>query len=162
MDDEEELRTAYHEAGHCVMAVLCGARAEFATILPTASESPEEIGFFGRAEIHWPRRSSTADKLSVILSGPVAELIYRNEPLHPAFVKEHVEDWATAWSLARPHAADDQKCMLLLEQIVAKLYRTLSTDAYWAAIAAVQDLLMAHQEIEHEQIEYEVRAWLNQ
>jgi len=48
----------------------------------------------------------------------------------------------------------------MLEQIVAKLYHTFSQDRYWAAIAAVQDLLLAHEEIDHDQIEYEVKAWL--
>jgi len=39
--DEDLEKTTYHEAGHCVMAVLRGAKVERATI------APEEDGFYG-------------------------------------------------------------------------------------------------------------------
>jgi len=155
-DDEEELaRTAYHEAGHCVMAVLRGARASHATV------SPEEDNFFGKVDIQWPDKRTLANELSVILAGPVAEMIYRGEPLHPGFVPEWTLDWQQAWALARPRAVSDIKCLEMMEQLIAKLHRSLSNERVWAAIAAVQDLLMAHEDIEHEQIEYEVRAWVS-
>ena len=156
VDDEEEFaRTAYHEAGHCVMAILCGAMAH------QASVSPEEDRFYGKVDIVWKGRRSLLDELSVVLAGPVAEMIYRGEPLHPGFVPEWCLDWQQAWALARPRSGSDVKCLAMLEQLVDKLYRSLSDDRVWAAIAAVQDLLVAHEDIEHEQIEYEVRAWLS-
>jgi hypothetical protein len=155
VDDEEELaRTAYHEAGHCVLAVMCGANASRASI------NPEQEGLFGQVEIYWPRRPSLVNELSVILGGPVAEMIYRSEPLHPGLVPEWSQDWKQAWAIARPQSKSDMICLRSLEQIVAQLYKTLSEDRFWSAIAAVQDLLMAHEEIEHEQIEYEVNVWL--
>ena len=154
-DDEEFARTAYHEAGHCVMAVLCGAKACLASV------APEEDNFYGRVDIAWPARHSLLDELSVVLAGPVAEMIYRGEPLHPGFVPEWCLDWQQAWSLARPRSGSDEKCLAMLEQLVDKLFRSMSDDRVWAAVAAVQDLLAAHEDIEHEQIEYEVRAWLS-
>lgn len=154
MEDEEEIRTAYHEAGHCVLAVLHGAIASKASI---ACEEPH---YHGKVSIVWRNDSPLVDRLIVALAGPVAEMIYRSEPLHPGFIREWAEDWKMAWSLARPHATSDIVCLKMLEQLVAGLYRSLSEDRVWAAIAAVQDLLMAHEEIEHEQIAYEVRAWL--
>lgn len=153
-DEEELARTAYHEAGHCVMAVVCGATASRASI------APEESQLFGQVEIEWPRRSRLSDQLAVILAGPVAEMIYRSEPLHPGLVPEWSQDWKQAWALARPSCKSDLLCLRMLEQLVSQLYRTLEQDRYWSAIAAVQDLLMAHDEIEHDQVEYEVNAWL--
>ena len=157
-DDEEQLRTAYHEAGHCVMAIICGAKASIASI------TPEEEHLHGHVEIRWSAGSSIADQLAVVLAGPVAEMIYRSEPLHPGLVPEWSEDWKQAWTLARSSSrsssGSDVRCLAMLEQIVAKLYHTFSQDRYWAAIAAVQDLLLAHEEIDHDQIEYEVKAWL--
>ena len=165
-DDEDQLRTAYHEAGHCVMAVICGAKASIASI------APEEEHLHGHVEIHWSAGSSIADQLAVVLAGPVAEMIYRSEPLHPGLVPEWSEDWKQAWTLARSSSGarsssvarssseSDVRCLAMLEQIVAKLYHTLSQDRYWAAVAAVQDLLLAHEEIDQDQIEYEVKAWL--
>jgi hypothetical protein len=155
LDDEEELaRTAYHEAGHCVMAVLGGA------MVSRASIAPDETRLHGQVEIHWPRNAKTEDQLATILAGPVAEMIYRGEPLHPGFVAEWSQDWMQAWQLARPKFSNDPRCLEVLERSVANLYRMLAQDRYWSAIAAVQDLLFAHEEIEHDQIAYEVNAWL--
>jgi hypothetical protein len=153
-DEEEQLRTAYHEAGHCVMAIICGAKASIASI------APDEEHLHGHVEICWSADNSIADQLAVVLAGPVAEMIYRSEPLHPGFVPEWSEDWKQAWTLARSSSGSDVRCLAMLEQIVARLYHTLSQDRYWAAVAAVQDLLLAHEEIDHDQIEYEVKAWL--
>ena len=155
-DDDEMARTAYHEAGHCVMAVLCGAHASHASVCP------EEDGFFGKVDIQWPGPRPLVNELSVILAGPVAEMIYRGEPLHPGFVPEWTLDWQQAWTLARPRQSSDVKCLEVLEQLVARLHRDMSDERFWAAVAAVQDLLMAYEDIGHEQIEYEVRVWLNQ
>ena len=154
-DDEEMVRTAYHEAGHCVIAVLCGAYANHASI------APEEDHFYGKVDIQWPGRRPLENELSVILAGPVAEMIFRSEPLHPGFVPEWSLDWNQAWMLARPRHTSDAKCLEVLEQLIAKLHRRISNERVWSAIAAVQDLLMAHEDIDHEQIEYEVRAWVD-
>lgn len=159
-EEEEQLRTAYHEAGHCVMAIICGAKASIASI------APDEEHLHGHVEIRWSAGSSIADQLAVVLAGPVAEMIYRSEPLHPGLVPEWSEDWKQAWTLARSssgassNSGSDVRCLAMLEQIVATLYHTLSQVRYWAAVAAVQDLLLAHEEIDHDQIEYEVKAWL--
>lgn len=154
-DTEDELdKTTYHEAGHCVMAVYCGATVERATI------DPEEDGFHGFVEIHWPQDSPAMDKVAVALAGPVAEMIYSGEPYHPGLVPQWAHDWKQAWRICRRVTRHDRDCLKLLEQSVAKLYHTFSRDSWWAATAAVSDLLAAHDEIEHEEIAYEVRQWL--
>ncbi len=154
MDDELD-KTTYHEAGHCVMAVLCGALVKRATI------APEVDGFHGMVEIHWAKRASAADQLSVALAGPVAEMIYTGEPYHPGLIPEWAHDWKQAWRICRPKTPSDRECLKLLEQSVAKLYQQFSRDPLWAATAAVSDLLAAHDEIEHEDIAYEVHHWVN-
>lgn len=156
MDHEEDQleRTTYHEAGHCVMAVLCGAMVERATI------DPEEDGFHGLVDIHWPTKPEYLDLLAVALSGPVAEMIYTNEPYHPGLVPEWAHDWKQAWQICRPRSRNDMECLRLLEKTVAQLHKRLSLDHWWAAIAAVSDLLATHDEIEHEEIAYEVRNWI--
>jgi hypothetical protein len=153
MEDDLEL-TTYHEAGHSVMAVLCGALVERATI------APEVDGFHGMVEIAWPRRASIADQLAVTLAGPVAEMIYSGEPFHPGLVPEWAHDWKLAWRLCRPNTPNNHACLKLLERSVAKIYQQFSTDSWWAATAAVSDLLAAHDEIEHEDIAYEVHYWV--
>ena len=154
MDDELD-RTTYHEAGHCVMAVVCGAMVERATI------APEEDGFHGLVEIHWPKNANPTDQLfTVALAGPVAEMIYSGEPYHPGLVPEWAHDWKQAWRICRPSARNDVECLRRLEQVVVKVHRNFSLESWWAAVAAVSDLLAAHDEIEHEQIAYEVQNWI--
>ena len=152
--DEELDRTIYHEAGHCVMAVFKGAKVGRATI------APEEDGFHGFVEILWPRKSPMMDHVIVALSGPVAEMIYSGEPYHPGLVPEWTHDWKQAWCILRPQLRSDRDCLMQLEQLVAKLYRSFTSDSWWAATAAVSDLLEAHEEIGHEEIAEEVRQWL--
>jgi hypothetical protein len=153
--DEDQLeRTTYHEAGHCVMAILCGATVERATI------DPEEDGFHGLVDIHWPSPADRLDLLAVALAGPVAEMIYTSEPYHPGLVPEWAHDWKQAWRIARPKLKNDLECLRLLEGTVAQLHKRFSSDHWWAAIAAVSDLLATHEQIEHEEIAYEVRNWI--
>lgn len=154
--DDDHARTIYHEAGHCVMAVASGARVERATI------APEEDGFHGIVEIQWSSRSKRTDRIAVALAGPVAEMIFLGEPFHPGFVPEWAHDWKQAWAIVRTSTRSDRYCLQLLEQIVAKLYRVFRQDRWWAAIAAVADLLDAHDEIDHEEIVYEVENWINE
>ena len=45
----------------------------------------------------FPLRST---KVTSELAGPVAEMIYRGEPLHPALVAEWRHDWGQAWDEA--------------------------------------------------------------
>jgi hypothetical protein len=153
MDDELD-KTTYHEAGHCVMAVVCGAQVDRASI------APEEDGFHGIVDIHWPQGASAAQKLSVALAGPVAEMIYCGEAYHPGLVPEWAHDWKQAWGIWRPTTSSDHVCLKQIEQSVARLYQTFSSDSWWAATAAVSDLLSAHDEIVHEDIAYEVSQWI--
>ncbi|XZE21234.1 hypothetical protein SH449x_001133 [Pirellulaceae bacterium SH449] len=154
--DDDHSRTIYHEAGHCVMAVVSGARVDRATV------APEEDGFHGIVEIQWYSKSKRTDHIAVALAGPVAEMIYLGEPYHPGFVPEWAHDWKQAWTIARTSTRSDRDCLQLLEQIVAKLYRVFRQDRWWAAVAAVSDLLDAHEEIDHDEIAYEVENWIHE
>jgi len=154
--DDDHARTIYHEAGHCVMAVVCGAQIDRATV------APEEDGFHGLVDIQWPPRCKLADQIAVALAGPVAEMIYLSEPYHPGFVPEWAQDWKQAWRLARQTTRSDRDCLQLLEKMVAKLYRVFRQDRWWAAVAAVSDLLDTHEEINHDEIAYEVENWLSE
>ncbi len=159
-ESETEL-TLYHEAGHCVMAVLFGAEVERATV------APEEDGFHGIVDIRWSSSASIADQLYVALAGPVAELIYRGETFEPylvgqwGLVPEWVQDWQQAWSLARRLKRSDHDCIRLIVGIACQLHDWFQRDNWWSAIAAVSDMLDAHEEIDHEAVEYEVKNWID-
>jgi hypothetical protein len=93
-----------------------------------------------------------------ILAGPVAEMIYRGEPLHPAHYGPWQGDWQQAWMHCP--AKDDQTRTKILEQIILELRDRLSDDQCWAAIAAVADELLAHEHLDEEQLSGTLEFWL--
>lgn len=157
----EEL-TAYHEAGHALMAVKLGIKVEQITIEPDNDDGPQR---FGDVQLSW-NMASTDDEhylksvIMVCLSGPVAEMIYSGDPYHPGFVPEWSQDWKHAWSAAASFFPDKQDRLRFLEQTTMELHHYLSRNAIWAAIAGISDELLAHETIEGEQVEDVVRFWL--
>jgi hypothetical protein len=87
-------------------------------------------------------------------------MIYTGDPYHPGLVPQWAHDWKQAWRICRISSRKDVECLRRLEQTVAKLHKTFCVDNWWAAIASVSDLLAAHDEIEHEDIAYEVHNWI--
>ncbi|MFT5522863.1 MAG: ATP-dependent Zn protease [Pirellulaceae bacterium] len=154
--------TAYHEAGHAVIAMLLGGRVASVTIDPENDDGPER---YGDTKVEW-LRDRFSDKefhenlVQVALAGPVAEMIYRGEPLHPGFVAEWSGDWRTAWEMAAALHSDEQKRLQYLELTTTHLHRLLKKEPYWSALAAVSDNLLAHERLDNEELEDIVRAWL--
>ncbi len=73
MDDDNEELTAYHEAGHVVMALLTGVAFQHVTIVPTSATGPAR---FGDTSVLWPhdrfsRRTLAEAMIRVSLAGPV-------------------------------------------------------------------------------------------
>lgn len=156
---EEE--TAYHECGHAYVAHLLGATVHALTIDPDRDDGPRR---FGDATIHWPvGRWSDAEwrkrAISVALAGPVAEMIHRGEPLHPAFQAEWSMDWKVAWELAASLHVTEAKRLQFLEQATRDLHRLLSQDDHWCRLATLVDALLAHETLEEEQIQEALDAW---
>ncbi|MDG2012474.1 MAG: hypothetical protein P8J33_03155, partial [Pirellulaceae bacterium] len=98
---------AYHESGHALMAIQMGAQVRSITIQPDWDDGPER---YADAQIAWPiddfsQRELHEKMVLVALAGPVAEMLYRGEPLHPGFVAEWAADWKLAWEAATPLVA---------------------------------------------------------
>jgi hypothetical protein len=158
MEEDSNLNlTAYHEAGHCVLATLLGAKIENATISPDSDEGPRR---YGNVTITWRSSTPVEFQIKAVLAGPVAEMIYSQEPFHPGFKPESSQDWKTAWSLAKSKVPDQRKRLRYLEIIVSELYRQMNQEHFWSAIAAVSDLLLAHEDVGHEEIVQEVAVWV--
>lgn len=154
--------TAYHEAGHAFMAAFLGGQVESLTIEPDRDDGPER---FGDAQIVWRRGDMTVKEYQnkqvlVTLAGPVAEAIYRGEPLHPGFVPEWADDWRRAWDAAELIMPDERLRLVFLEKTARQLHQTLSRDKHWAAIAALADELLAHETLDAEQIQEVLVVWM--
>ena len=154
--------SAYHEAGHALMAICLGARVRSITIQPDWDDGPRR---HGDAQVEWRIRELTERELCeksilVALAGPVAEMIHSGEPFHPGFVAEWAADWSQAWQSAATLHPNERQRLAYLERTTASLYKTISRDDHWAALAAVVDSLLAHETLEGEQVEEIVAQWL--
>lgn len=156
--------TAYHEAGHAVMATVLGGKVQQLSVM--AQEADEGLAArFGDAQIHWRRGRDDAKTFSgklilVALAGPVAEMIYQGELLHPGFVGEWSQDWRMAFEAAEVHHRDERKRLAFLEQATREVYDRLREDRYWNAIAALADELAAHEMLEDWQVKEVLEFWL--
>ena len=146
--------TAYHEAGHAVMAHLLGGRVRQVTIEPDNDDGPRRSG---DTQILW-RRGAIAERdfarisVQVHLAGPAAEMAYSGEPYHPALVAEWTADWRGAFEAAAILHADERKRTQYLEEALRRLYHQLRGDDVWKALAALADSLLAHETLDEEQV----------
>lgn len=161
--DDEETFTAYHEAGHAVVAFALGATIESVQLGGEVDEwLPER---FGECRIRWGRVVPDSDwqrqrEISAILAGPVAELIYRGETPDSAGLQSWQHDWQMAWNIGKEIAQDPHNRTFILQQTVAWLKNRLSADQSWAAVAAVADEILAHEYVEGEKLEEVLSFWI--
>lgn len=145
--------TAYHEAGHAVVAHLLGGVVRQITLEPEDDEGPER---FGDTQVLW-RRSRVSDSeqahrlVQVCLAGPVAEMIYSGDPYHPGLVAEWAADWRAAWIAAIPVHVDERRRLRYLEETSIQLYHRLKRDDIWSVLASVADNLLAYETLDDEQ-----------
>lgn len=153
-DDDERLWTAYHEAGHCVIGILMGARVRFASI------DVESEHHFGEVEMEWPRGSSVKSQALAILAGPVAEWIYRDGTVSLQDLAPSTGDFQQVLRLSQSFGWTHRKQIDWFNHLIAQLQRQFKRSDCWAAVAAVSDQLLAHDTLEHETIADEVLHWM--
>ncbi len=156
--------TAYHEAGHALIALRLGGQVTLVTINPDDDDGPPRSG---DTQVLW-RPSGISEKefaqitVQVSLAGPVAEMIYAGEPYHPGTVPEWAADWKEAWEAAAVLKPNERQRMEHLEQVSIRLYHLLKSDAVWGILASLADNLLAHETLESEQIEDILGEWLGE
>lgn len=159
MDDN---LTAYHEAGHAIVALMLGGRVRRLTLEPEWDDGPAR---YGDAQIEWAVNACSARELRLrkartALAGPVAEMVYSGEPFHPAFVAEWRLDWEQAVLELQPLQANPQQLTAWLEETVRELHRLVRHEPVWPAVAALADELLAHETLDEEQILATADFWL--
>jgi hypothetical protein len=161
LDDDETL-TAYHESGHAVIAYALGGHIASMQLGGEADDwLPQR---FGDCRIAWGRVDPNLDwqiqrEVLAILAGPVAEMTYRSEPLHPSHYGPWQHDWQHAWTIGQKLVSDQQQRTRMLEELVRRLHRVVESEPCWSAIAALADELAAHEYLEADQIEDVIGFW---
>lgn len=141
--------TAYHEAGHALVAYLLGGKIKQVTIEPDHDDGPERSG---DTQVRWRRglsdREFAQKTIRVSLAGPVAEMIYSGEPYHPGVVPEWSADWRDAWDAAGIVVPLERQRLEYLESVSIELYHQMQQDDFWSAVAGIADHLLAHETLE--------------
>jgi hypothetical protein len=152
--------TAYHEAGHAMVAHLLGGKVQLVTVEPDNDDGPARTG---DTQVRWKKSLSeqafARHAIQVCLAGPTAEMIYSGEPYHPGCVPEWAADWQDAWKLAATLVADERQRLQYLEQTAIELYRRMQQDDFWEALAGVADHLLAHETLEGEEFRELISEW---
>ncbi|MCA9216349.1 MAG: hypothetical protein KDB27_24945 [Planctomycetales bacterium] len=160
MDDDIQL-TAYHEAGHAVMAWYLGGVVERLTISPDTDDGPSR---FGDTRVvwrtsQWSERELAVREIKVSLAGPVVEMVYSGDQYEPQFLAEWQHDWAMAVERASTFLPTGNAKVTYLQTMIAELIKFIERDDTWAAVAALADELEAHESLGAEEVSEILRAW---
>ncbi|MEM1296678.1 MAG: hypothetical protein AAGH89_15020 [Verrucomicrobiota bacterium] len=163
MSSDLQTRTAYHESGHAVFAVLQGAEIECLSI-EADWESAHERERFGATRVTWPdenwsEREVAIREVKIALAGPVAEMIYDGNQYAPELLDAWHEDWDMAVERARDYLPKTQSLAQYLSRITFDLIRFFERDDVWAAVAALADELEAHEALDAEDVAVVMEAW---
>lgn len=162
MVDDEETITAYHEAGHAVIGFLLGGTIESVGLYAEADDwLPER---FGDCHVNWGRvdpkaNEQTEREILTVLAGPVAEMIYTQEIMHPAENPTWQYDWVLAERLSRRLFPNPAQRAAFLTGALTVLHDQIWRDQCWAAIAAIADELLAHESLDAEQLADTLKFW---
>ncbi|MEM7455465.1 MAG: M50 family metallopeptidase [Planctomycetota bacterium] len=151
--------TAWHEAGHAIMAAALGGSVRRVSIY---SEDEEQAG---STAVEWRGGYSTSKEhamreIRVSLAGPVAEMIYAGEYDSLRVQSAHALDWEIAMAHTRAITQNPEKQHRLLQDIVNELYHFLRDDNVHAALGDLADQLLTHDEVEAESVAQIARQWL--
>ncbi|MEM9367642.1 MAG: cell division protein FtsH [Planctomycetota bacterium] len=164
MNDDDETVTAYHEAGHAVIAWALGAKITALGLSQASEFDDDEQGLprsFGQCHISWGCVSSESPdqkmrELMTSLAGPVAEQIYTGDKLDLAAC---AMDFATAGN--RLQGLPQDRVTRVRNAALTQLRRALNQETYWAAVSALADEILVGDELESEHVESIIAFWLD-
>lgn len=143
--DSALLATAYHEAGHAVMALALGRLIDRVTIVPGKTQFG--IATLGQCKVQKTRAKSSKDWLEdemlILLAGMVAEAQFTGE----YSAAGATQDLRAVRRLAESRSGGGRQVERLERRALDKAEYILSDSNNWEAVEAIVKQLMEHQTI---------------
>jgi ATP-dependent Zn protease len=140
MEPPSDEVTAYHEAGHAVMALALGRPVACVSVRPAR----ENLGIceFGKAPFR-PSEDWLEREILISLAGLAAEARHTGDYCWESASRDH--DYAQDLALQR--AGNPRKAQRLLRRLLAKAEHVLNQEANWEAVERVAAELLRCGEI---------------
>ncbi len=152
--------TAWHEAGHAVVAVMLGGVVDTVSVELPDEESAGVTGvFWGKGP---DARSQCINDIHVALAGPIAEMIFIGDYDYLRIKQEHAVDWKVVAMAVERLGIDAVAAQKLLTSIATGLYERLREDIVWSAVADIAERLELDGTIDGDTVNDLVGFWLRQ
>lgn len=138
--EEADRLTAYHEAGHAVMALALGRAVHKVSIEPNTTRLGECALAKGTVR---PSKDRVETDALVLLAGVAAEARYSGRYAWDGAVR----DLRQVRSLARGRAGSERQAERLERRWLDKTEYLLEDAAHWQAVLAIASELIAHRTI---------------
>ena len=139
MEDQRTL-TAYHEAGHAVMALLMGRSVQKVSIIPSQNR-------LGTCTMKKGRAKQVQDKLEaeilILLAGMAAE----GRKSGRYNVQGATQDLRMVEKLAMTRSGNPRQATKLVHKLLDKTQHLLSNKSTWTAVKVIADELIEHESI---------------
>ncbi len=152
--------TAWHEAGHAVVAVLSGGVVDTVTVEVSDASAAGATGVFWRNASN--TRAQCVNDIHVALAGPIAEMIFVGDYDYLRIKQEHAVDWEVVAAAVERMGLDAVAAQKLLTSIATNLYQRLREDAVWCAVADVAERLELDGTIDGDTVNDLAGFWLRQ
>ena len=138
--ETDRILTAYHEAGHAVMALLTGRSVKKVSIIPSQNR-------LGACTIQKGRTRQVQDKLEaeilILLAGMAAE----SRKSGRYNVQGASQDLRGVEKLALARSGNPRQAQKLVHKMFDKTQHLLNNKATWSAVKMIASELIAHESI---------------
>jgi ATP-dependent Zn protease len=139
MEPTSDQATAYHEAGHAVLAFVLGRPVQCVSILPDR----EHLGIceFGKS-VYRPSEDWLEREILIALGGIAAEARFTGIYAWDAAARDH--QYVSRLAVQR---AGERRAERLQRRLLAKAEHLLSDEGCWLAVELIAAELLCHREI---------------
>lgn len=152
--------TAWHEAGHAVVAVMLGGVVDNVSVEVPDAEAAGVTGVLWQNAAD--TRSQCINDIHVALAGPIAEMIFVGDYDYLRIKQEHAVDWEVVAASIGRLGIDAVAAQNLLTSIATGLYQRLREDVVWSAVADVAERLELDGTIDGDTVNDLTGFWLRQ